>query len=160
MHVVEFSVGKGLVDVSQLVWVDVEVVVGDDSGDELAVQVVVCDVDRPDAPVSVGVGIRARAKRSPVPKWLGFPVFVVVREAVHFLVVDQTGVVFLLPPLLPRFSRLLQLASLLAPQTPPKALHFDPLASRASRVLHPLPLQLLSLPFRGFLLVIGWTGAS
>ena len=70
MHVVELSVGQGLVNVPQLVGIDVEVVVGDDAADKLAVQVVVGNVDGADAPVRVGVGVGARAKGS-IYNWDG-----------------------------------------------------------------------------------------
>ena len=63
MHVVQLRVGERLVDVSQLVGVDVQVVVGDDSGHELAVEIVVRDVDGADAPVRVRVAVRTRAER-------------------------------------------------------------------------------------------------
>ena len=59
---VELLRAEGLVDVPQLVGVDVEVVVGDDAADELAVEVVVRGVDRADAPVRVGVAVGARAE--------------------------------------------------------------------------------------------------
>ena len=48
---------------SHLVWVHVEVVVGDDARDKLAVEVVVGGVDGPHAGVGVGVGVGASAKR-------------------------------------------------------------------------------------------------
>ena len=62
VHVVELGVGERLVDVAQLVGVDGEVVVGDDAGDELAVEVVVRHVHRANAPVRVGVAVCTRAK--------------------------------------------------------------------------------------------------
>ena len=46
-----------------MVLVDVEVVVADESGDELAIQEVVRLVDRPQTPVRVVVGVRTEAER-------------------------------------------------------------------------------------------------
>jgi len=94
MHKVKLRVRQGLVDVSQLVRVHVQVVVGDDTGDEFAVQVVVGGVDGPHARVGVCVGVGARAEGPVRPQGLGLPVVVVVSETVHELVVDRTlGVV-------------------------------------------------------------------
>ena len=59
---IELLRAEGLVDVPQLVGVDVEVVVGDDAADELAVEVVVGGVDGADAPVRVRVAVRARTE--------------------------------------------------------------------------------------------------
>ena len=59
MHVVELVAAERLVDVAQLVGVDVHVVVGDEAGDELAIEEVVGRVDSAEAGVGVGVaGIR------------------------------------------------------------------------------------------------------
>ena len=55
VHVVELVAAERLVDVAQLVGVDVHVVVGDEAGDELAVEEVVSRVDRAQAGVGVGV---------------------------------------------------------------------------------------------------------
>ena len=55
MHVVELAPAERLVDVAQLVGVDVHVVVGDEAGDELAVEEVVRRVHRAEAGVRVGV---------------------------------------------------------------------------------------------------------
>ena len=69
--------------VSQLVRVRPYVVIGDESGDKLAVEKVVGIVDGARAPVSVVVRIGTRAKRTQSPKWRSFPVIVVLLEAVH-----------------------------------------------------------------------------
>ena len=57
MHVVELVAAERLVDVAQLVGVYVHVVVGDEAGDELAVEKVVGLVDRAEAGVRVGVAV-------------------------------------------------------------------------------------------------------
>ena len=57
MHVVELVAAERLVYVAQLVGVDVHVVVGDEAGDELAVEKVVGRVDRAEAGVRVGVAV-------------------------------------------------------------------------------------------------------
>ena len=62
MHEVQLLVAQGLVDVPELVGIHVEVVVGDDAGDELAVEEVVGGVDGAEAPVSVGVAVGAGAE--------------------------------------------------------------------------------------------------
>ena len=72
-----------LIDVPELVGVYVEVVVGDDAWDELAVQVVVGGVDGADTRVSVSVGVGAGAERPVPPQGLRLPVVVVVGETVH-----------------------------------------------------------------------------
>ena len=59
MHVVELVAAERLVDVAQLVGVDVHVVVGDEAGDELAIEEVVGRVDSAETGVGVGVaGVR------------------------------------------------------------------------------------------------------
>ena len=55
VHVVELVAAERLVDVAELVGVDVHVVVGDEAGDELAVEEVVRGVHRAQARVRVGV---------------------------------------------------------------------------------------------------------
>ena len=62
VHEVQLRVWERLVNVTELVRVDVQVVVGDDTGDELAVKIVVRDVDGADTPVRVGVAVCARTK--------------------------------------------------------------------------------------------------
>ena len=57
---VELVSAEGLVDVAELVGVDVHVVVGDEAGDELAVEEVVRGVHRAQARVRVGVAAGGR----------------------------------------------------------------------------------------------------
>jgi len=67
VHVIQLGIRKGLVYVSELVWVYVQVVVGYDAGYKFAVQVVVGGVDGPHAGVSVGVRVGTRAERALCP---------------------------------------------------------------------------------------------
>ena len=62
MHVVQFRIRKSLIDVPELIRIHVEIVIGDDPTDKLAVQVVVCDIDCPDAPIGVGFGVGTGTK--------------------------------------------------------------------------------------------------
>ena len=65
MHVVELVAAERLVDVAQLVGVYVHVVVGDEAGDELAVEEVVRGVHRAQARVRVGVADAGRRMNGP-----------------------------------------------------------------------------------------------
>ena len=60
----EFIFGERVGDVAQLVGVDAHVVVGDETGDEFAVERIVRWIQRPDAPVRVVVGVHAHAERT------------------------------------------------------------------------------------------------
>ena len=64
VHKVQLFLAQRLVNVSQLVGVDVYVVVGDEAGDELAVEKVVTRIHGPQTPVSIGVAVGAAAKAS------------------------------------------------------------------------------------------------
>lgn len=78
---------QGVGDVAQLVGVDAHVVVGDESGDEFAVERVVGRVERADAPVRIVVGVHADAEGVVVPQRGRPPMILVVAEAIHLLVV-------------------------------------------------------------------------
>jgi len=57
--------------------------VGDHASDVLAVEIVVGDIDVPDAPVGVVVAVGARTEGAVIPQGRGAPVVLVMAEAVH-----------------------------------------------------------------------------
>ena len=89
---VQLRFGQGVRNVPQLVRVDPHVVIGDEAGDELAIERIVSGIQCTDTPVSIVISVHAHAEWTIFPEGRRSPVIAVVTEAVHFLVITLSVV--------------------------------------------------------------------